>query len=137
MKLTSIASITAVVAGLLGVGVGGYNLITTGCPLGTCASPAVTTQVSAVEDHNCALGCGHESHKSEVVAAGAVSAEGKDAHGCCHSAKSCSEGEVIAAGAVSEKKECDASACDKAETCCKKGEKKECAPKESAPKDPA
>jgi hypothetical protein len=132
MKLTSIASITAVVAGLRGVGVGGYNLITTGCPLGTCASPAVTTQVSAEEEHNCALGCGHESHKTEVVAAAAVSAEGNDEHGCCHSEKSCSEGEVIAAGAVSEKKDCDATACDKAEACCKKGEKKD-----GAPKDPA
>jgi hypothetical protein len=136
MKLTSIASISAVVAGLLGVGVGGYNLVTTGCPLGTCAAPATTTQVSTDADHACALGCGHESHTKDVVAAGAVSGEKKDAHGCCHSEKACSE-EVVAAGAVSDKsasdkKDCDASACDKAEACCKKGEKKD-----GAPKDPA
>lgn len=127
MKLTSLVSITAVVAGLLGVGVGGYNLITTGCPLGTCAAPTAVAMPVA-DEHNCALGCGHEDHQHDVVAAGAVA----DKHeGCDHSAKACGEGEVVAAGAVSEKKECDASACDKAEKCCKKGEKTD------APKDPA
>lgn len=135
MKLSSIASITAVVAGLLGVGMGGYNLISTGCPLGTCDAPVATTTVSAEQEHNCALGCGHESHaSSEVVAAGVVAE--KDANGCYSNTKLCSEAEVMAAGSVSEKKDCDTTkcektTCEKGETCCKKGEKEE------APKDPA
>lgn len=49
----NILSSVAVVAGLAAVGLGGYNFITTGCPLGSCgprqqaAIPAVTVPVSA------------------------------------------------------------------------------------------
>jgi hypothetical protein len=115
MKFTSIASIAGTLAGLAAVSIGGYNLITTGCPLGSCSAEAITTPVSSVDEHNCALGCGHESHEGKTIAAGAVSEKA----GC---AKTCGEGDVIAAGSVSEKKECAKTECDKSEKCCTKAE---------------
>lgn len=71
MKSTGM-SIVAVL-GLVTAGFGGYNLVTTGCPLGSCEAPTALTNVSTTSgsgEHTCSLGCSeHAPTPIDVVAA--------------------------------------------------------------------
>lgn len=76
-----ITSVGAVL-GLVAAGFGGYNLVTTGCPLGTCDAPASITAASMTSEHVCALGC--SEHAPKAVDVVAVSAAGEATKsGCC------------------------------------------------------
>jgi len=79
-------SSVAVVLGLTAVGFGGYNLITTGCPLGTCdetlaGSPSVISPAKDEPKGCCAL--------SAPAADAACTAESVEAE--CHEHKGCEE----------------------------------------------
>jgi hypothetical protein len=126
MKLTSLTSIGAVALGLIAVGVGGYNLITTGCPFGTCDAPT-TTAVSTTTEHSCALGCEHD-HDAPVVSAAAVSEKSEKKEACCH-------GEH-----ADHAKSCEAECTEKKAGCCEKdtpAETKTKADTTTDPKSPA
>lgn len=87
MKACGTMSLTPVLAliGLVGLGVGGYNWVSTGCPLGSCSPGAkvTTTAAATTEPGHCAL-CPAEG-KAAVVAAALVSTEKAD----CSEAKDC------------------------------------------------
>jgi len=61
------------VVGLSLVGVGGYNLISTGCPLGSCASDTTAVTAVAADAEDCPLGCEGDTATTKLVAA-----DGKD-----------------------------------------------------------
>jgi hypothetical protein len=83
MKSTGL-SIVAVL-GLVTAGFGGYNLVTTGCPLGTCDAPTTLTTVAGTtdaKDHACALGCSeHAPAPIDVVSVANETDPAKSA--CC------------------------------------------------------
>jgi len=105
----SIAPILAIV-GLAGLGFGGYNMLNTGCPLGTCGSPesaAVTTTAAIVpaaavetQPTECAMKCHGESKAVEVITAahvveGVPLAECTDSESCCKGAgEACCKGKA-------------------------------------------
>jgi len=93
------------IVGLIGLGVGGYNMLRTGCPLGTCqdSTDAVVTTVAAstaeTAEKACPLGCSGEKPGADIktvaltadTAAPAPCTEatecckGKEAEDCCKS----------------------------------------------------
>jgi hypothetical protein len=86
---TGLGSAVAVVVGLVAVGFGGYNLVTTGCVLGVCrddaqASPAVMKPVGAKGD---AGSCCAEGAKASECDAACLAACEKDGKACPHMAK--------------------------------------------------
>ncbi len=110
-------SFTPVLAiiGLVGLGVGGYNMLSTGCPLGTCdkaetavVTPAAATTEVAVEKQACPLSCSGEKAEADVktVALTAEKAEG---------------------ATCAEKAACDtATACTESSSCCQGKEAGDC-----------
>lgn len=83
--VTSIAS----VVGLVLVGVGGYNLVTSGCVTGACSAGAAVSAVSTSSAHSCGSGCSEHGPKPAVVEASTgaeACCEGKgrtDGKACC------------------------------------------------------
>jgi len=78
-----ITSIGAVL-GLAAAGFGGYNLITTGCPLGMCEAPAAITAASLANGsgaHECALGC--SEHAPTPIDVVTVASKTEAASTCC------------------------------------------------------
>lgn len=114
-------SLTPVLAlvGLVGLGVGGYNWVSTGCPLGSCkpGDAAVTTASTIEKAGECALCPAHEVVAVQTVAA-TSKADCSEAHDCAAEAKGgeCCKGAGEACcqeGAVTEaslKTECPESA---------------------------
>ncbi len=82
MDLASISLVKPVIAlvGLAAVGVGGYNLVTTGCPLGTCQEEAAVTTAATSTGDECALGCGSCDESAKTVQLVA-----DEAKSCCDS----------------------------------------------------
>ncbi len=112
-----ITSVGAVL-GLVAAGFGGYNLVTTGCPLGTCDAPAAITTASTASEHVCALGCSEHTPKPvDVVAVSAGSDQAKS--GCCGGdaqakADKLAKGESCCGGCTEAKSGCEEG---KGETC--------------------
>jgi len=109
---TSIAS----VAGLVLVGVSGYNMVTTGCILGKCEAGAVVTSVSTESSHSCGSGCSDHANEDSNVIEASQKTDASKADGCCNG-----EGlkEDCCGGTSCSPEGKDASSCD---------ESKECAP---------
>jgi hypothetical protein len=102
-----VASLLSVV-GLVGLGVGGFNLVKTGCPLGGCSSAATTATLTTVADRSgntdgaktdggCPMSGGCSSSttacsSTTVLPAVAQTVEVKntEAKGTCEFAKDCS-----------------------------------------------
>lgn len=96
MKACGACSLTPVLAlvGLVGLGVGGYNWVSTGCPLGGChgdsASKITTISTNpTVKEGDCPLCPGHsettlvKTESSDCAAAHDCSAEAKGDGSCC------------------------------------------------------
>jgi hypothetical protein len=124
------------VAGLAAVGIGGYNWLNSGCPLGGCATEAAIVQAAAAGDTKaggcCPLG---ETNVQTVAATGGCSDKSS-----CGTATAC-EGKT-ACGDKSEAAVTTVAATAKAEGCCMnksaseccKSEGKECQPENCAGK---
>jgi hypothetical protein len=147
LSLSTLASSAAMGLGLVAVGVGGYNLLTTGCPLGSCSNTSTEVVTTSTSDaHECALGCGHDSHNAVAVSTTKKSCEAT----CSSEAKSsCSEAEALTTTVSSESHKACCHGEGPKEACCggkqceegksKEGkEGKDVAQSESVPaKDPA
>lgn len=121
MKASGTFSLTPVLAlvGLVGLGVGGYNWVSTGCPLGSSRTAAVSTASTSEKGGDCALCPSHDStaaavttvadtSKADCSAEKDCSAEAKGGE-CCKGAGQacCQEGAIQEA---SMKTECSESA---------------------------
>lgn len=135
MKSVAAGVVGIAVAGALGLGV--FNLATTGCPLGTCSSEASVDAGSAtlpVAQENEAGSCCFGDTKLELVADEGCSAEkmaacASDAEGCtaekmaaCQGEGMASEGEgaeiLVVGAALTETEACTGVAgCCKADGC--------------------
>lgn len=108
MSISSIglAKLVAVVGAASVGGMGVYNAMTTGCPLGSCSKDASAAYVaaSATTGSSCALSCGSGV---EMVAASAA------AEPACASACSAGTAEIVQAAGTAEAPAC-ASACSAA-----------------------
>jgi hypothetical protein len=113
------------VLGLAAAGFGGYNLITTGCPLGTCAAPAaITTASTSTDSHECALGC--SEHAPTPVDVVSVATKDEKASTCCAGdaaakADKLAKGESCC-GSCTEKAGCEG----KSEGACEEGKGETC-----------
>lgn len=123
MKACGTYSLTPVLAlvGLVGLGVGGYNWVSTGCPLGGCGAPeAVMTATSVEKTGDCALCPSHDAAAVTTVAHTTSAADCSAAHDCAAEAKGgdcckgageacCQETAAVTTVAL-EKSECSESA---------------------------
>ncbi len=83
------------VVGLSLVGVGGFNFISTGCPLGIGACSTTTAQVATVAaDTDCPLGCDGDTAVTTLVAAESV-------FECSADKSASSKTQIVAAGTKS------------------------------------
>lgn len=122
MKSIAAGVVGIAVAGALGLGV--FNLATTGCPLGTCASEtaeadangaaalpvALEGETGEAKDSCCALG----GEAEIVMAADKAESCSMAAEGCSEMAEACSE---MAAGCSEDKM----AACEGEKTACESG----------------
>jgi hypothetical protein len=88
-----VASLIAVV-GLTGLGVGGFNMVKTGCPLGGCSSAATAATLTPVVNHSdkaggCPMG-GTACASTTVLPAVAKTDAATEAKSTCPFAKDCS-----------------------------------------------
>ncbi|MCC6678402.1 MAG: hypothetical protein IT436_14790 [Phycisphaerales bacterium] len=135
MKACCTYSLTPVLAlvGLVGLGVGGYNWVSTGCPLGSCETPAASMTAASTSEKtgDCALCPAHDTAAVTTVADTSKSADCSTAHDCAAQAKGgeCCKGAGQACCQEAAMKECSDSAmkeCSDAAKACPEGGKSEC-----------
>jgi len=108
---SSIAAILGVV-GVVAIGIGGFNVMRTGCPLGSCesdvsAEPAITTVAGTNQTETSADACCSTGVEKSI-------------EDCCGQ---CPEGAAKKAALTEASSTSEAKACDEAKSC---GEKSEC-----------
>lgn len=114
MKACCTYSLTPILAlvGLVGLGVGGYNWVQTGCPLGSCEAPAASMTATAEKTGDCALCPAHDSTAITTVADTSKAADCSDKADCAAEAKGgeCCKGAGEACCQDAAMKECSESA---------------------------
>jgi len=124
MKACGICSLTPVLAlvGLVGLGVGGYNWVSTGCPLGSCADSAASVTAASTSDKtpgDCALCPAHDGAAMTTVAdtsaadcsaAADCAAEAKGGECCKGAGEACCQQTAMKECSEAAMKECSEAA---------------------------